>query len=200
MLLFIVFCPIVAAILIMAGAPARKTALLASGSTFVMTLLAFALFERWQGGFEHVSSFTTSADWRLNLAVGLDGLSLIMVLLAVIVTLAAVWFTGTIEKYENAFYACLLLISGGAIGAFASLDLFFFYAFHELALIPTFLLIGIWGSGNRSAAAWKITIYLALGSFVLLIGLILLYQSVPVASPSFHIHSLQAADVEEQIS
>ena len=68
-----------------------------------------------------------------------------MILLATIVTLAAVWFTGTIERYENAFYACLLFVSGGAIGAFASIDLFFFYAFHELALIPTFLLIGIWG-------------------------------------------------------
>src|SRR5437667_162235 len=93
----------------------------------------------------------------------------------------------------GAFYACLLLISGGAIGAFASLDLFFFYAFHELALIPTFLLIGIWGSGNRSAAAWKITIYLALGSFVLLLGLILLYQSVPAGARSFDIRALQTA-------
>src|SRR5438128_3096553 len=193
MVLFVVFCPIVAAILIMAVAPARKTALLASGSTFVMTLLAFALFERWQGGFQHVSSFTISADWRLNFAVGLDGLSLIMVLLAVIVTLAAVWFTGEIDKYENAFYACLLLISGGAIGAFASLDLFFFYAFHELALIPTFLLIGIWGTGNRSAAAWKITIYLALGSFVLLLGLILLYQSIPAGSRTFDMRELKVA-------
>jgi NADH-quinone oxidoreductase subunit M len=61
-----------------------------------------------------------------------------MVLLASIVTLAAVWFAGTIEKHEHAFYACLLFISGGAIGAFASIDLFFFYAFHELALIPHF--------------------------------------------------------------
>ncbi|PYL65298.1 MAG: NADH-quinone oxidoreductase subunit M, partial [Verrucomicrobia bacterium] len=110
-----------------------------------------------------------------------------------VVTPAAVWFTGKIDKYENVFYACLLLVSGGAIGAFASLDLFFFYAFHELALIPTFLLIGIWGSGNRSAAAWKITIYLALGSFILLIGLILLYQSVPVPARSFDIRALQAA-------
>jgi NADH-quinone oxidoreductase subunit M len=125
--------------------------------------------------------------------VGLDGLSLIMVLLAAIVTVAAIWFTDKIDKYEHAFYACLLLISGGAIGAFASLDLFFFYAFHELALIPTFLLIGIWGNDNRSAAAWKITIYLALGSFILLLGLILLYQSVPVASRSFDIRTLQEA-------
>jgi len=193
MLLFIIFCPIVAAILIMAGAPARKTALVASILTLITALIAFVLFERDQGGFQYVSSFTISPEWRLNFAVGLDGLSLIMVLLAAVVTPAAVWFTGKIDKYENVFYACLLLVSGGAIGAFASLDLFFFYAFHELALIPTFLLIGIWGSGNRSAAAWKITIYLALGSFILLIGLILLYQSVPVPARSFDIRALQAA-------
>src|SRR5206468_3612854 len=107
---------------------------------------------------------------------------------------------GTVERYENAFYSCLLLISGGAIDAFASIDLFFFYAFHELALIPTFLLIGIWGSGNRVAAAWKITIYLAIGSFILLLGLILLYQSVPVTSRSFDIRALQAAAAGGQIS
>src|SRR2546430_11813448 len=123
-----------------------------------------------------------------------------MVLLATIVTVAAVWFAGAIDRHENAFYACLLLISGGAIGAFASIDLFFFYAFHELALIPTFLLIGIWGSGNRAAAAWKITIYLAIGSFILLLGLILLYQSVPAASRSFDIRALQTAASAGQIT
>jgi NADH-quinone oxidoreductase subunit M len=114
-----------------------------------------------------------------------------MVLLAAIVTVAAVWFTGKIENHENAFYACLLFISGGAIGAFASMDLFFFYAFHELALIPTFLLIGIWGSGNRTAAAWKITIYLATGSFILLLGLILLYQSMPAGHRTFDMIELK---------
>jgi NADH-quinone oxidoreductase subunit M len=93
-----------------------------------------------------------------------------------------------------------LFISGGAIGAFASIDLFFFYAFHELALIPTFLLIGIWGSGNRVAAAWKITIYLAIGSFILLLGLILLYQSVPLSSRSFDIRALKTAASLGQIA
>ena len=116
-----------------------------------------------------------------------------MVLLTAIVTLAAVWFTGEITRIENAFYACLLFISAGAMGAFASLDLFFFYAFHELALIPTFLLIGIWGSGERYAAAWKITIYLATGSFILLLGLIMLYRSVPEAARSFDLRALQTA-------
>jgi NADH-quinone oxidoreductase subunit M len=200
MLFLIIFLPIVAALLIFAGAPARKTALAAAGFTLLVTLLVFATFRPWQRGFQNVASFPLSTDWGLNFAVGLDGLNLIMILLAAIVTVAAVWFTGKIDKYEDAFYACLLLISGGAIGAFASLDLFFFYAFHELGLIPTFLLIGIWGTGNRAAAAWKITIYLALGSFILLIGLIMLYQSVPAGSRSFDIRMLQAAAATGQIA
>ncbi|MDQ2825084.1 MAG: NADH-quinone oxidoreductase subunit M [Verrucomicrobiota bacterium] len=193
MLPLLVFTPIVAALLIIAGAPARKTALYASIVTLVLSFLAFLLFETSRYGFQFVSAFPISPEWHLSFTIGLDGLSLIMVLLAAIVTLAAVWFTDKIDNHEHAFYACLLFISGGAIGAFASLDLFFFYAFHELALIPTFLLIGIWGSGNRYAAAWKITIYLAVGSFVLLIGLILLYQSVPVDSRTFDIRALKAA-------
>jgi NADH-quinone oxidoreductase subunit M len=200
MLLLVIFCPILAAIVIMAGAPARKTALVASVLTLVTTLLLLASFQGSQRDFQHVTSLSLSPEWHLSFTTGLDGLSMVMVLLAAIVTLAAVWFTGKIDRYENAFYACLLLISGGAIGAFASIDLFFFYAFHELALIPTFLLIGIWGSGNRTAAAWKITIYLAIGSFILLIGLILLYQSVPVESRSFDIRALKAAAALGQIS
>ena len=200
MVLFTIFCPIIAAILIMVGAPARKTALGASILTFAAALFLLISFDHGKDNFQHVTSFSISPEWRLSFTTGIDGLSLIMVLLASIVTLAAVWFAGTIEKYENAFYACLLFISGGAIGAFASIDLFFFYAFHELALIPTFLLIGIWGSGNRVAAAWKITIYLAIGSFVLLLGLILLYQSFPPTWRSFDIRALQVGAAQGQIA
>src|SRR6184192_2381664 len=193
MVLFIIFCPILAAVLIMLGATARKTALAASVLTFLAALFLFVSLDHDHADFQHVSSFSISPEWRLSFTTGVDGLSVIMVLLASIVTLAAVWFAGTIERHENAFYACLLFISGGAIGAFASIDLFFFYAFHELALIPTFLLIGIWGSGNRVAAAWKITIYLAIGSFILLLGLILLYRSVPPPLRSFDIRALTDA-------
>ncbi len=199
MVLFIIFCPIVAAALIMLGAPARKTALGASVLTFAAAVFLFASLGHGQDDFQYVTSFSISPEWRLSFTTGVDGLSVVMVLLASIVTLAAVWFAGTIERYENAFYACLLLISGGVIGAFASIDLIFFYAFHELALIPTFLLIGIWGSGNRFAAAWKITIYLAIGSFILLLGLILLYQSFPLGSRSFDIRTLQTAAAMGQI-
>lgn len=191
-LLFIVLFPLAAALAILLGAPARRTALWSAGFTLAATLLAYQGFEAGQRGFQMVTSFPISSDWKINFTLGIDGLSLMMLVLTALVTLAAVWFTGEIALHENAFYACLLFIAAGALGAFASLDLFFFYAFHELALIPTFLLIGIWGTGNRQAAAWKITIYLATGSFVLLLGLIMLYRSVPEAARSFDFRSLQA--------
>jgi NADH-quinone oxidoreductase subunit M len=193
-LLFIVFSPIVAALAILAGAPARRTAIWAAGLILAATaLLYFAGFDAGQRGFQFVSSYPISSDWGINFTLGLDGLSLMMLVLTAVVTFAAVWFTGEIAQHEHAFYACLLFIAAGAIGAFASLDLFFFYAFHELALIPTFLLIGIWGTGNRQAAAWKVTIYLATGSFILLLGLIMLYRSVPEAARSFDFRALQKA-------
>ncbi len=116
MVLFIIFCPLVAAILIMVGAPARKTALTASVLTFAAALYLLATFGDGEHGFQHVTSFTISPEWRLSFTTGIDGLSLIMVLLATIVTLAAIWFAGTIERYENAFYACLLFISDWNLG------------------------------------------------------------------------------------
>src|SRR5262245_18731077 len=121
--LFTMFCPIVAAVLIMFGAPARKTALVASVTTFAVSLLLFASLDHAHANFQYVTSFSISPEWQLSFTTGVDGLSAIMVLLASAVTLAAVCFSA-IDRYEHAFYACLLFISGGAIGAFASIDLF----------------------------------------------------------------------------
>ena len=194
-LLFIVLFPLAAALAVLLGAPARKTALWAAALTLAATLVAYSGFEGGQRGFQMVTSCPISSSWKINFTLGIDGLSLVMLLLTALVTFAAVWFTGEIAQHQHAFYACLLFIAAGALGAFASLDLFFFYAFHELALIPTFLLIGIWGSGNRQAAAWKITIYLATGSFILLLGLIMLYRSVPEAARSFDFRAMQKAAV-----
>ncbi len=198
LLLLVTFAPIVAAILIMIGFPARLTALAASLLTLLVGAIIFLRFNAL-GGFQFVVTFPISPELRLNFTLGVDGLSLLMILLGAIVLVAAVWFTGEIEHHENAFYACLLLIAGGAIGAFASLNLFFFYAFHELALIPTFLLIGIWGTGNRRAAAWKVTIYLALGSIILLVGLIMLYRAVPVSARSLDLRILQAGQIPSSL-
>ncbi len=191
MLHLLVLTPIVLAIAILLGAPARKSAFAAGIIQFAASLFALLSYDRTKNGFQFASQWTLVPEWDLKYFLAADGLSLVMLLLTGIVTLAAVWVTPKIEKRENLFYACLLLISGGAAGAFASQDLFFFYAFHELALIPTFLLIGIWGSGERHAAAWKITIYLALGSFVLLLGLIDLFQALPIAHRTFDMVRLQ---------
>src|SRR5256886_1852465 len=105
MLLFIIFCPIVAAILIMAGAPARKTALVASGLMFVTTLFLLASFQRGQRDFQHVTSFTISPEGHLSFTTGLDGLSLALVLRSAIVTRAPVVFPGRPHKHENGVYA-----------------------------------------------------------------------------------------------
>ena len=179
---FIVLLPILNAIAIALGAPARKSALLSAWTQLVLTIVAMV---GYRGGFAYGSTWSVAPEWGLSLTFGVDGLALVMLLLTAIVTVAAVWVTPKIEKRENLFYACVLLISGGAAGAFASVDMFFFYAFHELALIPTFLLIGIWGQGERQVAAWKITIYLAVGSMILLVGLAKLYLAFPEGARTF---------------
>lgn len=192
--------PLGAAVAILFGAPARHTALLSSAANLLITLGLLFKFNPAGAKFQFISSFPVLPEWDLNLLVGTDGLSLSLLLLTAIVTLAAVWVTPKVERMENQFFACVLFIAAGAAGAFASLDLFFFYAFHELALIPTFLLIGIWGSGDRQAAAWKITLYLALGSFVLLLGLIGLYQGLPATHRTFNIIKLQELAAAGQLT
>ena len=85
------------------------------------------------------------------------------------------------------YYCYLLLMSLGAMGAFTSLDLFFFYIFHDFALIPTFLLIGIWGAQNRQFASFQVTIYLMAGSLILLAGLVALVMALPPTARTFDI-------------
>jgi NADH-quinone oxidoreductase subunit M len=187
----IVLVPIIAAILVLAGAPARRTTLGAAIIQAITALAALLSYDRSGPQFQFLQVAVLWAEWDLKYFLAADGLSLVMLLLTGLVTLSAVWVTPPIERRPHLFYACLLFISGGAAGAFASQDLFFFYAFHELALIPTFLLIGIWGSGERQSVAWKITIYLALGSFILLIGLVDLYFALPGSVRTFDMLRLQ---------
>jgi len=151
----------------------------------------FVGYDRTAGGYQFLAALRLVPDWDLKFLTGVDGLSSTLLLLTSIVGLAAIMVSPTVEEGENRYYACILLIAAGAAGAFASLDLFFFYAFHELALIPTFLMIGIWGTGNRQSAAWKITIYLSIGSIILLVGLIGLYLLPPAAQRTFDIVKLQ---------
>ena len=82
-------------------------------------------------------------------------------------------------------------MTGGILGAFMSLDLFFFYFFHELALVPTFIMIGVWGRGEqKNYATFQITLYLSIGALLALIGLIALYLQVPADVRTFDIPKL----------
>jgi NADH-quinone oxidoreductase subunit M len=170
LLLLLVLLPLVAFVAMLAGAPARKAAIAAGVANLVLGLCATT---SWENTKLWSISLPVLEKPALHLSLGFyDGMSLIMVLLSVIVTLAALLSGKAPEGRETLYYGSSLLISAGAIGAFAATDLFFFYAFHELALIPTFLMIGILGRGDRKEAAWKITIYLGLGSIILLAGLV----------------------------
>src|SRR2546426_11961431 len=97
-------------------------------------------------------------------------------LMGTIVAFAAACVAWEIKERQKEFYILLLVMTGGILGAFASLDFFFFYFFHELALVPTFIMIGVWGRGERkNYATFQITLYLSIGALVALLGLIALY-------------------------
>ena len=150
MLLLLVFLPIAAFIAILFGAPARLTAIAAAAINLVLGLVAVS---SWRSAF-WAFSVPVLEKPALNLAFGFtDGMSVIMVLLSVIVTLAAVLSGKAPAGREKLYFGSSLLISGGALGAFAATDLFFFFAFHELALIPTFLMIGMLGRGDQIGRA-----------------------------------------------
>jgi NADH-quinone oxidoreductase subunit M len=167
---FLIFLiPFVAAVAIIFGAPPRLSARMAGVATLVIGL--YACFT-WQCNC-WTSSVPVLASPSIDLAFGfVNGISAIMVALAVIVTAAATFTGKAPEGREKLYYTSSLLIAAGALGAFLSTNLFFFYAFHELALIPTFLMIGLMGRGSRKEIAWKITIYLGAGSLILLAGLV----------------------------
>ena len=189
MLFLLILIPLGAAIAIFLGASARLTALSAALANVVATATFIGTCSEWSTGFQVLE------NPNISLSLGLyDGMSIVMLILSVIVTLAAIYSGKCPEGREKLWFSSIMLISAGAIGAFISTDVFFFYAFHELALIPTFLMIGILGSGSRKAAAWKITIYLAFGSIILLAGLLLAMSHLD----SYAFSDLKAIPVEHQ--
>jgi NADH-quinone oxidoreductase subunit M len=108
-----------------------------------------------------------------------------------VVVFAATCVARQIKTREKEFYILLLTMGGGILGAFASLDLFFFYFFHELALVPTFIMIGVWGKGeNKNYATFQITLYLSLGALLVLVGLLALYLQLPAYDRTFDLPRL----------
>jgi NADH-quinone oxidoreductase subunit M len=124
--------------------------------------------------------FEKNVPWieaiNTNYHVGVDGLSLWLVILTTFIMPIAVLSTWhAVEKRQTAFYVFLLLLESAMIGVFVSLDLLVFYLFFEASLVPMFFLIGIWGGENRIYAAVKFFIFTAFGSLLMLAAIIALY-------------------------
>jgi NADH-quinone oxidoreductase subunit M len=160
--------------------------------TGVLSVMIFDRYNPQDVGFQLAHKVAWVKPLDLNWHVGVDGISATMILLAGIVGFTATLVSWDVQRRQKEFYILLLVMIGGTIGMFASLDIFFLYAFHELALIPTFLMIGIWGSGQREYAAMKMTLYLSAGAFVALLGLIALYLAPPPAQRTFDVVKLLA--------
>jgi NADH-quinone oxidoreductase subunit M len=116
------------------------------------------------------------AKFDIDYALGVDGINLLLVLLTAVVCLLAVVASWTIETHLRAYLILLLTLESGVLGAFLSLDLFLFYVFYEVMLLPMYFLVGLWGGGNRKYAAIKFVIYTLFGSVGLLAAIIALYS------------------------
>jgi NADH-quinone oxidoreductase subunit M len=154
----------------------RGVAILATLISAVLALKVFLQFKAGDTGYQFEQQVPWVEILGLSYHVGVDGINVGLVLMGAIVAFAAACVSWEIKEREKEFYILLLVMAGGILGAFASLDLFFFYFFHELALVPTFIMIGVWGRGEqKNYATFQITMYLSLGALIALVGLIALY-------------------------
>jgi len=176
--------PLIAVVLIALGSRPKATALWASIFNFIPGCLASGVVLRSGELLFGPEPIPAREVFPAKFILGMDGLSLSMVWLTLLVTMTAIGSARVGIRREKEYFICLLLIGLGALGAFLSVDLFYFFTFHEVALIPTFLLVGMWGHGDRAGAAWRMTVYLMLGSMVLLVGLIGLYLALPETARS----------------
>ncbi|HEY2952955.1 MAG TPA: proton-conducting transporter membrane subunit, partial [Verrucomicrobiae bacterium] len=148
----------------------RCVALLATLVTLALATLLFLNFDgavAGPGGYKFVHQIPWVQSPDISYFVGVDGINVGLIFMGAIVAFAAACVSWEIQSNEKLFYVLLLVMTGGILGAFASLDLFFFYAFHELALVPTFIMIGVWGRGeNKNYATFQITLYLSIGALI----------------------------------
>ncbi len=189
--------PLVAAVIIACGLPKRFTTKLAAVAFTLPALIALWLWSQFPAEGAHnyaflSTTYTGLSNLGISLKLGLNGIALPMFLLAAVVGLAAGLYALRSGAERLKLYLLLLLVMhGGLLGVFASVDIFFFYFFHELALIPTFIMVGIWGGRDRNYAAMKLTIYLTAGAMLSLLGLIALY--VKSGANSFDLIELKDA-------
>ena len=191
-----IWLPILSGVLVLATgsdekAPlARILALVGAAASFVITLPLFTQFDRASGGYQFTELHAWIPALNLNYALGVDGISVLFIILNAFITLMVVlagW--EVIQKRPAQYMAAFLIMSGLINGAFAAQDAILFYTFFEGMLIPLYLIIGMWGGQRRMYAAMKLFLYTLLGSLLMLVALIYLsYQ----AGGSFAIADLQA--------
>lgn len=172
----------------------RWSSLLFVGLQLIVAVILVLKFDKGlagintQAGMQFVEQATwidiKSVAWfgrlRIEYLLGVDGLSITMVLLTALISFVAVISSWTIEKSLKGYFALLLLLDTGMMGVFVALDFFLFYVFWEVMLLPMYFLIGIWGGPRREYAAIKFFLYTLFGSVVMLLVMIALYFSVNV--------------------
>ncbi len=175
--------PILGAILIMVAPREQKNLIrnIAAVCTLISLSLSLVLFfgyDRTLGGMQFVESIPWIKDLGVSYALGIDGISLPLLLLTNLIGFSAVYASWRTNEQVKEFFALLLLLISGVMGTFITTDLFFFFMFYEVVVIPIYLLVIMFGSTKRVTkeyAGMKLTIYLLIGSAFLLVGLIALF-------------------------
>ena len=175
---------------------AKWFALAISLATLVISLVLFIDFDNGVPGFQHTDTFTwIDADdvgFTVRYAFGVDGLSMPLILLTSFLTVVGVLISWRIDLRPKEYFAWLLILETSVLGVFTSLDLLFFFLFWELELIPMFLLISIWGHGERrNYSAMKFVLYTVFGSAFMLVGFLILGAE----AGSFDMRDIRDADL-----
>ena len=154
----------------------RGLALVTAISTFAASLVCYFQFLTAEtGAFQQVIELPWIPAIGAEFKIGVDGLSISLLMLTGIVAICGVLFTWTLRERVNQFYAYYFALIGGVFGVFLSLDLFLLFVFYEIAIVPKYFIIAIWGSGRRTYAAMKLVLFSFVGSAIALLGLIALY-------------------------
>ncbi len=176
----IVFLPLVGAIVIalLPWANPRRIKLTAAAFTavsFILSLALFFLFDRSLASPQFVEQVSWIPAINVQYFMGLDGLSLPLLLLTTLIGFIAVFVSWKIDLRVREYFAWILVLETGILGVFCSLDLVLFFIFWEVEIIPMYLLISIWGSGRKEYSAMKFVLYTLAGSAMMLAGILLLY-------------------------
>ncbi|WP_088187589.1 NADH-quinone oxidoreductase subunit M [Desulfosporosinus sp. FKA] len=198
---FILLAPLLAMFIIV-FLPKEETktikivAALGTFTSMVLSLYAFFAYNQAAGGMQFTLTIPWIPDLGVNLAFGVDGISLPMLLLTNLIGFSSIYASWNMEKRAKEFFALLLILITGVMGTFIARDLFIFFLFYEIVVIPIYIMVIIWGSTKRVSkeyAGMKLTIYLLIGSAFLLVGMVALYlAAAKQGHPTFMFDQLAA--------